>query len=459
MASCPVDHSSGWHDERWAFQGPLQGSPVGGEPRSLPGSDKLVVIATGHHSPPEGAVAVVDPSYGANNPQGLRYVTPGCSPLEGGLGSSPTVAEGGVPDRGGYYRTPWPLSEKAFLVSYAYHNPATTSYAAYYIDVWGNKELIHRDPLMDVLRPMPVRRRLKPPLLPSRIRPELNYATCYLDDVNWEMPGIKAETVRYLRISEHLQWFFSKKDNIGPIRWTPGTQHSRNFGYWSWSPTRVIGTVPVEKDGSAYFKVPAGLAITFQALDENLMEIRRMRSHVEFQPGEVRGCVGCHETKQNVPRSDSRGRKLASGREPSLPKPPPWGDVALLDYEKLIQPIFNRHCVRCHGASDPKKGLDLTDARSSRLCAILSVSVWTREGHADSPGRGIPGSFCRYAAPRPGGRCPVRIGQTAYLQPRRSSLPLESHERPGGYATQGVRLASKPADTHAPERRSSSQGR
>ena len=333
------------------------------EPRSLPGSDKLVVIATGHHSPPEGAVAVVDPSYGANNPQGLRYVTPGCSPLEGGLGSSPTVAEGGVPDRGGYYRTPWPLSEKAFLVSYAYHNPATTSYAAYYIDVWGNKELIHRDPLMDVLRPMPVRRRLKPPLLPSRIRPELNYATCYLDDVNREMPGIKAETVRYLRISEHLQWFFSKKDNIGPIRWTPGTQHSRNFGYWSWSPTRVIGTVPVEKDGSAYFKVPAGLAITFQALDENLMEIRRMRSHVEFQPGEVRGCVGCHETKQNVPRSDSRGRKLASGREPSLPKPPPWGDVALLDYEKLIQPIFNRHCVRCHGASDPKKGLDLTDAR------------------------------------------------------------------------------------------------
>ena len=116
------------------------------EPRSIPGSRKLVVIATGHHSPPEGAVAVVDPSQGANNPPGLHYVTPRCSPLEGGLGPRPTVAEGGVPDRGGFYRTPWPLSEKGFLVSYAYHSPGTTSYAAYYIDVWGNKELIHRDP-------------------------------------------------------------------------------------------------------------------------------------------------------------------------------------------------------------------------------------------------------------------------------------------------------------------------
>ena len=111
------------------------------------------------------------------------------------------------------------------------------------------------------------------------------------------MPGVTEGTIRYLRISERLQWLFDKDDNTGPIRWTPGTQHSRNFGYWTWSPTRVIGTVPVEADGSAYFKVPTGMPLYFQALDENMMEIRRMRSHVEFKPGEVRGCVGCHETK------------------------------------------------------------------------------------------------------------------------------------------------------------------
>jgi hypothetical protein len=335
------------------------------EPRSIPGSQKLVVIACGHHSPPEGAVAVVEPSRGVNNPTGLRYVTPTCSPLEGGLGSSPTVAEGGVVDRGGYYRTPWPLSEKSFLVSYAHDYPGRKSYAAYYIDVWGNKELIHRDSVMDVLCPMPVHQRPRPPVLPILAGSASDSATCFLDDVNRDMPGITPGTVRYIRISEQLQWFFGKNDNTGPIRWTPGTQHSRNFGYWSWSPTRVIGTVPVETDGSAYFKVPSGLAVYFQALDENFMEIRRMRSHVEFKPGEFRGCVGCHETKEHVPRANDATGKLALNREPSQPKPPPWGDVALLDYEQLIQPIFDRHCVRCHNATDPQPGLDLAGDRDS----------------------------------------------------------------------------------------------
>lgn len=335
------------------------------EPRSIPGSQKLVVIATGHHAPPEGAVAVVDPTTGLNDTAGLHYVTPSVSPLEGGLGSCPTVAEGGVSDRGGWYQTPWPLSDKAFLVSYAFHAPAKMSYAAYYIDVWGNKELLHRDPAMDTLCPMPVRKRPRPPMSPSKVDPDSNYAICYLDDVNRDMPGIEPGTVRYLRISERLQWFFHKDDNTGSIRWTPGTQHSRNFGYWTWSPTRVIGTVPVEKDGSAYFKVPIGMAVYFQALDENMMEIRRMRSHIEFKPGEFRGCVGCHETKQHVPRGGLRMSKLALGREPSTPKPPPWGDVAILDYEQMIQPIFDRHCVQCHGAKDPQKALDLTDSRDS----------------------------------------------------------------------------------------------
>ena len=333
------------------------------EPRSIPGSQKLVVVACGHHSPPEGAVAIVDPTQGANNPIGMSYVTPSVSPLEGGMGSSPTVAQGGVTDRGGFYKTPWPLSENGFLVSYAYHAPKNTAYAAYYIDVWGNKELIHRDPLMDVLCPMPIRRRPVPPMPPANANPQLNYAVCYLDDVNRDMPGVEPGVVKYLRISERLQWFFSKNDNTGPIRWTPGTQHSRNFGYWTWSPTRVIGTVPVEKDGSAYFKVPAGLAVYFQALDQNMMEIRRMRSHIEFKPGEFRGCVGCHETKQHVPRVPSNVGRLALAREPSLPKPPPWGDLAILDYQKMIQPIFDRHCGECHGADDPEKGLDLTGSR------------------------------------------------------------------------------------------------
>ena len=423
------------------------------EPRSIPGSDKLVVIACGHHSPPEGAVAIVEPSSGVNNPAGLSYVTPTCTPLEGGLGSSPTVTEGGVADRGGYYRTPWPLSEKSFLVSYAHDYPGRKGFAAYYIDVWGNKELIHRDAVMDVLCPMPIRQRPRPPVLPTHAGAELPFATCFLDDVNRDMPGIAPGTVRYIRISEQLQWYFNKHDNTGPIRWTPGTQHSRNFGYWSWSPTRVIGTVPVETDGSAYFKVPTGLAVYFQALDENFMEVRRMRSHVEFTPGELRGCVGCHETKEHVPRTAAGADRLALRREPSQPKPPPWGDVAMLDYEQLIQPIFDRHCVRCHNATDPQSDLDLAGNRDSQGFAQSYRSLFgITEGHADAVGRRISRGLRRPAATRAGRRRPLRSGEETHLRTRRTSLPVESHERAGSHAAQTVRLAPEPAGIDAPER-------
>jgi len=368
------------------------------EPRSIPGSQKLVVIATGHHAPAEGAVAVVDSSHGPNDPAGLRYVTPSISPVEGGLGSCKPVAEGGVPDRGGLYKSPWPLSEKAFLVAYAHHHPKRMAYAAYYIDVWGNKELIHRDATMDVLCPMAVRKRPKPPAPSSIADPEADHAVCYLADVNRDMAGVEPGAVRYLRISERLQWFFDKSNNTGAIRWTPGTQHSRNFGYWTWSPTRVIGTVPVEEDGSAYFKVPAGLAVYFQALDENMMEIRRMRSHIEFKPGEKRSCVGCHETKEYTPRSGSTPVRLALRREPSLPKPPPWGNTEIVGYEELIQPIMNKHCVECHDGKNAKTDLDLTDSRdpygfvqSYRSLFGISKDMPTplgegyREAYADIP--------------------------------------------------------------------------
>ena len=48
-----------------------------------------------------------------------------------------------------------------------------------------------------------------------------------------------------------------------------------------------------------------------------MMEIRRMRSHVEFKPGEIRGCVGCHETKQHVPRAG--GARWPCGASPRSP--------------------------------------------------------------------------------------------------------------------------------------------
>ena len=125
---------------------------------------------------------------------------------------------------------------------------------------------------------------------------------------------------------------------------------------------------------------------------------------------------------------------MALRREPSQPKPPPWGDVAIVDYEKLIQPIFDRHCVRCHGAKDPKKGLDLTASRDPYGFMQSYRSLFGIKRDVPTPlGEGYPRGLRRDAEPAAGRGRALRSGQAAHLQARRPALPVEPHERAGGH--------------------------
>ncbi|MFW6303046.1 MAG: hypothetical protein ACOC2L_00370, partial [Candidatus Sumerlaeota bacterium] len=96
-------------------------------------------------------------------------------------------------------------------------------------------------------------------------------------------------------------------------------------------PIQVIGTVPVEEDGSAYFEAPAAMDIYFQALDKNHVAVQRMRTHFELGRGENRSCLGCHETRDEV--SLTNKRTLALGKTAVRPTPPPWGDTTIMDFE------------------------------------------------------------------------------------------------------------------------------
>ncbi len=125
--------------------------------RSIPGSKKLVAIAAGHHTLAAGPLVVIDPTVGMNDPCGIAIVTPGVLPPEGGMSGFP-VSEGGVSDRGGFYMTPWPLSEKFFLVSYCYGQQTDPKgYGIYLVDVFGNKELVYRDESISCSMPIPLR--------------------------------------------------------------------------------------------------------------------------------------------------------------------------------------------------------------------------------------------------------------------------------------------------------------
>ncbi len=363
------------------------------EARQIPGHELLVAIACGHHNGEVGAVFLADYGQGINNAEGMRTVTPGVSSTEGGYGRVKTVAEGGVEDRGGHYQFPYPLSAKTFLVAYSYKKPEEAKgrdFGLYAIDVWGNKELIHRDRHLSVIHPIPLRPRPRPPVLVENLAtvptagrhaqgndansassspksPE-RFATVYVADVEYDLPGVKPGTVKYLRISQHMPWPCVREEKkacgYNDLHATPSGAWTRMFGAWTWSPARVIGIVPVEKDGSAHFKVPADQPIYFQALDKNYLEVRRMRSNVTFQRGESRGCIGCHESRTITPQTAAEWSGLALRRKPSIPEPPTWGNRDLPNYDRDIQPIFDRHCVNCHGEKKPAGGLEFTSRRA-----------------------------------------------------------------------------------------------
>jgi hypothetical protein len=124
---------------------------------------------------------------------------------------------------------------------------------------------------------------------------------------------------------------------------------------------QVLGTVPVESDGSAYFGVPAGKSVFFSVLDKNYQALHTMRSVTNIQAGERTGCVGCHEPVRKAP---STRPARASLRPVSPIEPPPWG-VVPMDYADLIQPVLDKHCIGCHDGQDgEKKSFDLTAGKT-----------------------------------------------------------------------------------------------
>ena len=301
--------------------------------RSIPDreTNQLVAIACGHHTLAAGPVVVVTPSVAMNDPAAIRIVTPGVHPPEGGM-SGTVVDEGGVDDHGGFYMHPWPLSDRHFLVSYCFGSQTDpTGYALYLIDVYGTKELLYRSDEISCFHPIPLRPRSRPPILPDATDRTVDYAVCSLAEVTRGVDGIAPDQAKYLRISHRLQWPYDNTHG--------GSRYAEKATPNNWTPARILGTVPLDPDGSAHFKVPADTPVYFQLLDADGMELRRMRSFISFQPGESRGCVGCHETRAEAPIEGPFPTALI--RDPVTPAPPPWG-TRPVSFLRDVQPVFRQ---------------------------------------------------------------------------------------------------------------------
>jgi len=315
--------------------------------RSIPNSRKLVAIATGHHTLAVGPLVIIDHSIGMNDPRGIAIVTPDIMPPEGGMDGVP-VPDGGTEDHGGFYSTPWALSEDCFLVAYTYGDKTTnpTGYGLYLVDVYGNRELIYRDPDISCFVPIPLRSRPIPHVLPEAMDENRNVATCNVSDIAFGCDGIAPEQAKYLRIAEPIGWPYDNDaggQRFGEDhRYGGADQERRNLT--NWTPVRILGDVPIAPDGSVKFHVPPDTAVYFQLLDENRMELRRMRSFISFQPGELRSCVGCHESREvaSVLPESKTTQALADDAPAKLL--PPWGEVPI-NFLRDVQPVLDRNCV------------------------------------------------------------------------------------------------------------------
>jgi len=308
------------------------------EARSIPNSNKLVFTASAHHSITGGSLALLDRTKGTEGVAPITRLTPEvCFPeTEGWMDM--------------YYANPWPLSEKYFLVAWAdkklppHHggNPVIddsnppNALGIYLYDTFGNLELLCRDPEISCSTPIPVRPRKKPHIHPSKVDWKGPQQGDFLvQNIYHGLDGVKPGTVTHLRI-------------VGVPPKTQPHMNKPSLGVSKEDPGKfVLGTVPVEKDGSAYFRVPSGIPVFFQALDADGLAIQTMRTLTYVQPGEKLSCIGCHESRDVTPTI--RTRPTAAARAPSKITPGPEGSWPLR-YDKLVQPVLNKLCVTCHSA-------------------------------------------------------------------------------------------------------------
>jgi formylglycine-generating enzyme required for sulfatase activity len=305
--------------------------------RPLPGAHgKFVAIVGGHHGQPRmGELVLFDTTRGRFEADGAVQRIPGR-----GKKVEPLILDQLADASWPKFLHPWPLSDKYFLVA-AKPSPQSL-WGIYLADVFDNLALVKQGTgNLALLEPVPLRPIPRPRTIPSKVRTEQADAVVSLLDVHagTGLAGVPRGTVKSLRV---FTYHFAYHQM--------GGQFNRVGLDGPWDIKRILGTVPVEPDGSACFRVPANTPISVQPLDADGQALQLMRSWMTAMPGETLSCVGCHDQQNSAPPAT---RSLA------LTKPPaeitPWhGPTRGFSFSREVQPVLDRHCVGCHdGTAGP----------------------------------------------------------------------------------------------------------
>ncbi len=306
---------------------------------------KVAGIVTGHHVGRVGEFVVFDPALGRKAANGVVQRVPGY-----GKQVKPLIEDKLTLDTWPKFLHPWPLSEKYFIV--ACKPRPRDLWGIYLVDVFDNMLLLNEVEGHALLEPIPIQKTRRPPAIPDKVDLSRKDAVVYLENI-YEGPGLRGVphgAVKKLRL---FTYHFA-------YHGVAGINH-RVGADGPWEPKRVLGTVPVEEDGSAMFRIPANMPISVQPLDADGKALQLMRSWMTAMPGEVLSCVGCHEQQNSGPVSRLT---IASRKDPDEIKP--WrGPVRGFSFKREVQPVLDKYCVSCHDGSN-SHGENVPDLRAEQ---------------------------------------------------------------------------------------------
>ena len=326
--------------------------------REIPNSSKVVGVASGHHTHQRGKLIMIDRNKGTQEESGITFIAP--------VAEARAERVDQAMQSGEQFQYPCPISEADYIVGYSPEGygiwgPYDIPFALYYMDIDGRRELLAWDTEISCCQPVALMEREVPTSRPSQVDYNETTGRFYVQDVyeGLGLDGVERGTIKWLRVVEprfDRTVGIRSNNNAGPaggaVVPTP-----MSVANGAWDSKRILGNVPIEEDGSAYFEVPANTPVYFQLLDADENVVQTMRSWSTLMPNEFFACIGCHEPKGsvsvNLDDQQSVDNKRIMAREPvqmSAPFSCPEGahDDKPLSYIRDIQPILDRHCVECH---------------------------------------------------------------------------------------------------------------
>ncbi len=340
--------------------------------RILPNGQQALAVLGSCHDRPWGALAILDRRLGMDGRAPVLRTWPADAIERVGQGNWDAFIP--VSPK---YEDPYPLSDDLFLC--ARQTGEGERMGLYVVDGRGAEALLHVEGL-GCFDPVPLRPSVAPPVVPDRIDLEQATGSFYVADVyeGTGMERVEPGSVKRLRVVESPEKRFWTHTYWGG----QGTE-APAMNWHDFNNKRILGSVPVAADGSAYFRAPADRFIYFQLLDERGRMIQSMRSGTIVRPGERAGCVGCHEN-----RTDGAANALpeAALREPDALEP--WlGPERDFSYQAEVQPVWDAKCLSCHdyGGTGAEK-LVLAGDRTLAFCASYN-ELW-RKGYVRVVGAG-----------------------------------------------------------------------